>query len=30
MQGWQIPVVGYTWSDLYELAGLESEVPSWL
>jgi GNAT superfamily N-acetyltransferase len=30
MQGWQIPVVAYTWEDLDELAGIDSEVPSWL
>lgn len=29
MQGWMIPVVGYAWSDLTELAGLEADVPAW-
>jgi GNAT superfamily N-acetyltransferase len=29
MQGWLIPVVGYRWSELETLAGLEADVPSW-
>jgi GNAT superfamily N-acetyltransferase len=29
MQGWLIPVVGYAWSDLEALAGLEAHVPGW-
>jgi hypothetical protein len=29
MQGWMIPVVGYAWSDLEELAGVEAEFPGW-
>jgi GNAT superfamily N-acetyltransferase len=29
MQGWLIPVVGYSWSDFDLLAGLKADVPSW-
>ena len=29
MQGWMIPVVGYAWSDLTELAGLPEDMPVW-
>lgn len=29
MQGWMIPVVGYAWSDLSELAGLPEGMPVW-
>jgi GNAT superfamily N-acetyltransferase len=29
MQGWMIPVVGYAWADLSDLAGVSAEVPVW-
>lgn len=29
MQGWMIPVVGYQWTDLSELAGLPEDMPVW-
>jgi ribosomal protein S18 acetylase RimI-like enzyme len=29
MQGWMIPVVGYAWTDLDELAGVEADMPGW-
>jgi GNAT superfamily N-acetyltransferase len=29
MQGWLIPVVGYSWNDFEALAGLKADVPSW-
>jgi GNAT superfamily N-acetyltransferase len=29
MQGWLIPVVGYSWADFETLAGLKADVPSW-